>query len=62
MVLTAGIPDGKDFNQALFAIELYGQSWDFGPLEFSNVAIVRYPLPVECLQRPASLPSLRASS
>jgi hypothetical protein len=32
--------DGKDFNQAIFAIELDGPSWDFGPLAFSNVVIV----------------------
>ncbi|KAI0172201.1 hypothetical protein GGR52DRAFT_573342 [Hypoxylon sp. FL1284] len=29
----------KSFNQALFAIELYDVSWDFGPLTFSNVVI-----------------------
>ncbi|KAI6084447.1 hypothetical protein F4821DRAFT_242878 [Hypoxylon rubiginosum] len=29
----------KSFNQALFAIELYDVSWDFGPLAFSNVVI-----------------------
>ncbi|KAI1480124.1 hypothetical protein F4774DRAFT_94813 [Daldinia eschscholtzii] len=31
---------GKSFNQALFAIELTGVDWDFGPLAFSNVVIV----------------------
>lgn len=30
----------KTFNQALFAIELTGVSWDFGPLVFNNVVIV----------------------
>lgn len=30
----------KTFNQVLFAIELTGVSWDFGPLAFSNVVIV----------------------
>ncbi|KAI8962923.1 hypothetical protein F5Y11DRAFT_170816 [Daldinia sp. FL1419] len=30
---------GKSFNQALFAIELTGVNWDFGPLAFSNVVI-----------------------
>ncbi|KAF1996536.1 hypothetical protein P154DRAFT_311205 [Amniculicola lignicola CBS 123094] len=29
----------KTFNQAIFAIELTGVSWDFGPLVFSNVVI-----------------------
>ncbi|KAI1370649.1 hypothetical protein F4677DRAFT_346807 [Hypoxylon crocopeplum] len=29
----------KSFNQAIFAIELYDVSWDFGPLTFSNVVI-----------------------
>ncbi|ORY63389.1 uncharacterized protein BCR38DRAFT_516698 [Pseudomassariella vexata] len=29
----------KSFNQVLFAIELTGVSWDFGPLEFKNVKI-----------------------
>ncbi|MCJ1441040.1 MAG: hypothetical protein MMC23_001526 [Stictis urceolatum] len=29
----------KDFNQAIFAIELTGVSWDFGPLQFSDVII-----------------------
>ncbi|KAI0597389.1 hypothetical protein F4775DRAFT_559978 [Biscogniauxia sp. FL1348] len=29
----------KSFNQALFAIELTGVSWDFGPLEFTDVVI-----------------------
>ncbi|CAJ2512771.1 Uu.00g008900.m01.CDS01 [Anthostomella pinea] len=29
----------KSFNQALFAVELTGVSWDFGPLAFSNVVI-----------------------
>ncbi|KAI4861190.1 hypothetical protein F4820DRAFT_79805 [Hypoxylon rubiginosum] len=29
----------KSFNQALFAIELYDVSWDFGALTFSNVVI-----------------------
>lgn len=31
----------KEFNQVLFAIELYDVAWDFGSLEFSNVVIVR---------------------
>lgn len=30
----------KSFNQALFAIELDGVSWDFGALEFDDVTIV----------------------
>lgn len=30
----------KSFNQVLFAIELTGVSWDFGPLEFKNIVIV----------------------
>ncbi|OTA55677.1 hypothetical protein K449DRAFT_173050 [Hypoxylon sp. EC38] len=30
----------KSFNQAIFAIELYDVSWDFGQLAFSNVVIV----------------------
>ncbi|KAF1979363.1 hypothetical protein BU23DRAFT_586592 [Bimuria novae-zelandiae CBS 107.79] len=29
----------KTFNQVLFAIELTGVSWDFGPLVFNNVVI-----------------------
>ncbi|KAK7716611.1 hypothetical protein SLS57_006639 [Botryosphaeria dothidea] len=29
----------KSFNQVLFAIELTGVSWDFGPLEFKNIVI-----------------------
>ncbi|KAL1600525.1 hypothetical protein SLS60_006911 [Paraconiothyrium brasiliense] len=29
----------KTFNQVLFAIELTGVSWDFGPLVFDNVVI-----------------------
>lgn len=32
----------KSFNQALFAIELDGVTWDFGPLEFDDVTIVSY--------------------
>ncbi|KAK7545011.1 uncharacterized protein J3D65DRAFT_599610 [Phyllosticta citribraziliensis] len=31
---------GKFFNQALFAIEVYGKAWDFGWLEFRNVVII----------------------
>ncbi|OKL56563.1 hypothetical protein UA08_08080 [Talaromyces atroroseus] len=31
--------EGKDFNQAIFAIELDGPSWDFGTLAYSNVVI-----------------------
>ncbi|KAF2183014.1 hypothetical protein K469DRAFT_635432 [Zopfia rhizophila CBS 207.26] len=31
--------NSKTFNQALFAIELTGVSWDFGPLTFNNVVI-----------------------
>jgi hypothetical protein len=31
----------KPFNQVLFAIELYGVAWDFGPLEFQDIVIVR---------------------
>ncbi|KAF2461436.1 hypothetical protein BDY21DRAFT_332130 [Lineolata rhizophorae] len=30
----------KTFNQALFAIELHDENWDFGPLEFSNIVII----------------------
>ncbi|KAK7744078.1 hypothetical protein SLS53_003596 [Cytospora paraplurivora] len=30
----------KDFNQAIFAIELYDVSWDFGALTFKDVTIV----------------------
>ncbi|KAK8229168.1 hypothetical protein HDK77DRAFT_447158 [Phyllosticta capitalensis] len=29
----------KSFNQALFAIELYDEEWDFGALEFRDVVI-----------------------
>ncbi|WVQ66033.1 uncharacterized protein L199_004211 [Kwoniella botswanensis] len=29
----------KKFNQAVFAIELNGVTWDFGPLAFSNIVI-----------------------
>lgn len=32
----------KSFNQVLFAIELTGVSWDFGPLEFKNIVIVSH--------------------
>ncbi|KAK7623654.1 hypothetical protein BKA81DRAFT_412039 [Phyllosticta paracitricarpa] len=33
-------PIGDRFwNQAVFAIEVYGNAWDFGPLEFRNVVI-----------------------
>ncbi|KAI9664094.1 MAG: hypothetical protein M1821_007585 [Bathelium mastoideum] len=30
---------GKNFNDGVFAIELDGPSWDFGPLAFSNIVI-----------------------
>ncbi|KAJ9143350.1 hypothetical protein NKR23_g6514 [Pleurostoma richardsiae] len=30
----------KSFNQAIFAIELYDVTWDFGALEFKNVKII----------------------
>ncbi|TAQ84889.1 hypothetical protein B7494_g6777 [Chlorociboria aeruginascens] len=29
----------KSFDQVLFAIELYGVTWDFGPLVFENVSV-----------------------
>jgi len=29
----------KDFNQALFAIELYNVTWDFGQLVFDNISM-----------------------
>jgi len=29
----------KSFNWILFDIELYNESWDFGPLVFSNITI-----------------------
>ena len=38
-VLTT-LPDNKTFDQAIFAIELYGETWDFGPLSFTDVVIV----------------------
>jgi len=31
----------KSFNQAIFAIELTSVDWDFGPLAFNNIVIVR---------------------
>lgn len=33
--------DDKVFNDAVFAIELYGIDWNFGPLTFSKIEIVR---------------------
>ncbi|KAI9736632.1 MAG: hypothetical protein M1834_000836 [Cirrosporium novae-zelandiae] len=30
----------KNFNQAIFAIELYDETWDFGSLTFTDVTIV----------------------
>ena len=37
---------GKNFDLVLFAIELYnGTTWDFGPLSFKDITIVRSSLP-----------------
>ncbi|CAF9933124.1 MAG: hypothetical protein HETSPECPRED_008544 [Heterodermia speciosa] len=30
---------GKTFQSAVFAIELYSESWNFGPMTFQNIAI-----------------------
>lgn len=41
MILTIlpSLPDDKNFNQAIFAIEIYDGSWTFGPLTFTDITI-----------------------
>ena len=41
------VPADKSFNQAIFSVELYNVTWDFGPLKFSDITIVSIPFPAD---------------